>query len=268
MIISLFLIIIVAILIFVNLLWRHNGKKQIWNIDMVQFLYAFVLSPLAFVLLKTFLFYVLRHESNLGLSIGNLFIIDTAFSVLAVYLIVAVAIHSITKSFSIHRTQDPLLDIFHISEYFHLWWSHILMWVGGLILQTFFSVANLLFPIQIPKNSQMVFPVLILGFWAGMLWYFGILNSDPRQEKRNFLKLMKLCIAGFFSFHAAIYLLINPLFSLQLGLYWFVLASSFGMVIASLIFEKSKKATAWRERLLHEGWGENIQLFIKEKLKK
>jgi len=48
-----------------------------------------------------------------------------------------------------------------------------------------------------------------------------------------------------FSFHAAIYLLLEPAFRLQLGIYWFVLASSFGMVMSALIFAKSQKAKSF-----------------------
>ena len=97
--------------IFGMLLYRfQNGSKEIFRLDFVQFIYLFIMTPTLFVWLKTFLFYLLRNELEYSLSINELFVIDTIFTVIAVFVISAVAIHSLTKTFWIKRHHNPKFD--------------------------------------------------------------------------------------------------------------------------------------------------------------
>ncbi|MCA9370211.1 hypothetical protein KC686_03570, partial [Candidatus Woesebacteria bacterium] len=115
------------------LLYRFIGKKQLFKLDSIQFLYAFVLAPLLFVWAKTF-FYTLVSTQNLGiaLSSNDVFILDTVFSTFLLFIYAFVVMHSLTKTFNVRMKDDPLYNIFHHSEYFHLWLTHLAMFGGVL----------------------------------------------------------------------------------------------------------------------------------------
>lgn len=260
----LFFILIVGGPLFATVIYRHNGKRQIFNIDLIQFIYGFVLAPIAFLWLKSFLFYLFRNELGLSLSINQLFILDSFFSVVLVYLLMAIAIHSVTKSFWLKKNQDPLYDVFHLSEYFHLWFTHIFIFLGSLVLMILLSVINLLIPLQISGDKRILFIVLCVGFVFGIGWFFSVWMSDPKQERRNFLRLIKLCSGLFFFLQVAIFFLFDPGFSLQYVLYWFMLSASFSIVTAFMFFHRFARIRRIRDWLLHSGWGDNIELFNKE----
>ena len=123
--------------IFGMLIYRfQDGKKQLFKLDLVQFIYLFVMSPALFVWLKTFLFYLLRNELDLSLTINDVFVIDTVYSIGGFYLFGAISMHTLTKTFWLRRHHDPEFDIYHLSEYFHLWWTHLAMTTGVRITAT------------------------------------------------------------------------------------------------------------------------------------
>lgn len=260
----LFFIIIVGGPLFATVIYRHNGKRQIFNIDLIQFIYGFVLGPIAFLWLKTFLFYLFKNELGLSLSINELFFIDTFFSIVLIYLLMAIAIHSVTKSFWLKKNQDPLYDVFRLSEYFHLWFTHIFIFVGSLILMIFLSISNLFIPLQVIGDKRLLFIVLFVGFIFGIGWFFGVWLSDPKQERKNFLRLIKLCSAVFFIFQVALFFISDPSFSLKYLMYWFMLSTSFSIVTAFTFFHRFARIRQVRDWLLHAGWGDNIELFEKE----
>ena len=255
------LLILGAIPIFTNLIYKYNGKREILNIDFVQFLYGFVLSPIAFIFGKSFLFYMLKNELNFSLSINQIFVIDSIFSIFAFYFFCAVAIHSITKSFWLKRSQDPLYDIFHLSEYFHLWLTHLIMFGGGLILISIFSTVNLFFPIPLILDKKYLYATLLVGILLGISWFFGVWNSDPKQERKKFKQLMKLEFAAVFVYHVFLYFLFDPKFSFEYAGFWFVLAAVTALVLSAMLFRRSKKAQSFQKKLLHHDWGNNIQIF-------
>lgn len=255
-----FFIIFIAVPVFANLLYKHNGKRQIFNIDLVQFIYAFVLAPLAFLWLKSLLYFVLRSELNFGWSVRDLFFIDSLFSMMMTYLLMAIAIHSVTKSFRLRKDEDPLYDVYHLSEYFHLWFTHIVIFVGSLLFLTVLSLLNLLLPLQAVQSTGWFLFVQICGFLFGMIWFFSVWMSDPKQEKRNFMRFMKLSAGAFFLFHVSVYFFVDPRFSLAYGVYWFISACSFGIVVSFFVFPRSRVIRALRSRLLHPSWGNNIEV--------
>ncbi|NCO12187.1 MAG: hypothetical protein COZ34_00805 [Candidatus Pacebacteria bacterium CG_4_10_14_3_um_filter_34_15] len=261
---KIFLLLIPLITVAIGLLIYkfQNKKKEFLKLDLVQFVYLFLIAPTMFVWMKSFIFYILRNELQLNLSVTELFIIDTVFSVLSFVVISAIAIHSLTKTFWIKRHHDPEFDIYHLSEYFHLWWTHIVVWGGVMILGTFLSVVNVLVPLEFVVASKLQFYSLFgLGFISGIMFFFVIWNSDPQQG--NYMRLMKLFLAFSLLIHIIIYFIFEPSFNISNGVYWFMLSALAASVFAASTFERYEKTNRFREFLLHSGWGENkgVNLF-------
>ncbi|MBP7700460.1 hypothetical protein KA111_00150 [Candidatus Woesebacteria bacterium] len=267
---KIFLLLIPLItVIFGNLIYKfQNRKKEILKLDLVQFTYLFLIAPAMFIWMKSFIFYILRNELDLNLSITDLFIVDTIFSVLSFVVISAIAIHTLTKTFWIKRYHDPEFDIYHLSEYFHLWWSHIIMWGGGMVICTFVSIVNVLVPIHLTSTflDPQFYLVLFSGIFFGISMFMFVWNSDPKQG--NYMRLMKLLFAFFLLIHIFIYFIFDPSFNITNGVYWFMLVAFASSVFASATFEKSKRTNKFRNFLLHKGWGENQVVDIFSSFKK
>lgn len=261
----LFVLSIVLLVPFFGLLiYKQNGKKQVFRFDVVQFTYLFVFMPVMFIWAKAFLFYLLNNEVGSGLDPKEVFVIDTTFSLLSFYIFSAVAIHSLTKTFWLRKHHDPEFDIFHLSEYFHLWWSHLMIFVGAMIVVSFLSTLNVLIPIQIIENKRNLLIALLVSIIVGIQIFFIIWSSDPKQERRRFLRFMKLCLMSTFIYHVMLYFLFDPRFSIQHGVFWFILTTSLSATVSSFSLTKSSKAQKLQQKMVHKGWGENIQLFDKK----
>lgn len=245
--------------------YRLNGRREFLKLDLVQFFYAFILSPVLFVWFKTFLYSLLKVEVNISLSAGQLFLMDTIFSTFFMYVFAFVVIHSLTKSFNLKRTVDPLHDIFEHSEFFHLWLTHLIMYVGGMIILSILATVNIWFPLVVDINQTGFYFLYMTGFISGFLMFMIVWLSDPKQEKANFMRVMKLSFGFFFLVHVVLYFVFNPPFSPDLGLYWWSLNAFTALVICSLFSYKSERALSFFERFSgffkHSKWGNNIQLF-------
>ncbi|MCB9813298.1 MAG: hypothetical protein H6772_02740 [Pseudomonadales bacterium] len=245
----------------------QNNKKEIFKLDLVQFVYLFIIAPTMFVWMKSFIFYILRNELELSLSVTDLFVVDTIFSVMSFIVFAAISIHSLTKTFWIKRHHDPEFDLFHLSEYFHLWWTHIIIWGGGMVLGTFLSVVNVLVPLELATATKFQFYLVFgSGFLFGILLFLAIWNSDALQG--NFMRLMKLFLALFLLVHIVIYFIFDPKFNISNGMYWFMFATFIASVVAGSTFENNEKTNRLREFFLHVGWGDNkvINVFAKPKV--
>ena len=242
----------------------QDKKKEIFKLDLSQFVYLFIIAPTLFVWSKSFIFYILRSELQYSLSITDLFVIDTIFSVLGFIVLISISFHSLTKTFRLKRDRDPLFDLFHLSEYFHLWWTHIVMWLGAMLIITFISVVNVLVPFKIESYSKLQFYfVLFIGLLSGILLFVAVWNSDAKQN--NYMRLMKLLIGLFFVIHVAIYFIIDPGFNMLYMGYWYSFAMFLSAVLAGFTFERYDRPKRFRERFLHFNWGNNINIFDKKK---
>ncbi len=242
----------------------QDKKKEIFKLDLSQFIYLFVIAPTFFVWAKSFIFYILRSELPYNLSITELFIVDTIFSVLGFIILISIAIHSLTKTFRLRRDHDPSFDLFHLSEYFHLWWTHIVMWLGAMLIITFVSVVNVLVPFKVEVTSKLQFySILVVGLLSGIMFFITVWNSDAKQN--NYMRLMKLLFALFFVIHVAIYFIIDPGFNVSYMGYWFSFAIFSSAVLAGSTFERYDRPKRFRERFLHFNWGNNINIFDKKK---
>lgn len=264
-----FLLLIPFFTTFIGLfLYKYQDKKlEIFKLDLVQFVYLFILAPTLYVWLKSFLFYILRNELEFRLSATDLFVVDTTFSVLAFVVMAAIAMHSLTKTFRLKRDFDPHFDLFHLSEYFHLWWTHIVMWVGAMVLATFVSVSNVIIPLQLielPKSQ--FYTLLTIGLLSGPITFFAIWMSDARQG--NFMRIMKLFLAFFVLIHVLIYFVLDPVFNMTNAGYWFVFSNLLTATLCASVFEryeKKSKIQQFREFFVHQNWGNNINIFANKK---
>ena len=208
-----------AVLLSAVLAYRFNGRREFIKFDLVQFFYAFITFPVMFVWLKTFLFMMLQKELGLILSISHIFAIDTAFSVVVMLIYASVVIHSLTKSFELKRERDPLYDLFRDSEFFHMWFTHIAVFGGGVLILTVFSLINLWIPFDVLSTKEMMFSVVGLGIIFGPVCFATVYLSviSPKFEQ-----LMKLLVAAAFILHALLFFWLDPQFRLAYGFYWFV----------------------------------------------
>ncbi|NCN51188.1 MAG: hypothetical protein GW762_05585 [Candidatus Pacebacteria bacterium] len=246
--------------------FQDGKQRELFKLDLVQFMYLFVLTPTLYVWLKSFLFFFLRNELTVTLSLTDIFVIDTVFSVVAFFTFAALAIHSLTKTFWLKRHHDPDFDLFHLSEYFHLYWTHVVIWTGGVALVSLVSFINVFIPIQVVHQSLQFYSVLGIAAITGLFTFMGIWGSDPGQG--NFMRIMKLELMLAFVGHVLMYFLFDPNFKMPFGAFWFSLFCFLFASVASFFFDKSSRVEKMRGLWLHVGWGENIQLFPIQKRKK
>lgn len=245
------------------LLYKQVGKREFLKLDAVQFIYAFILSPLAFIWMKSFLLFFAQNEINPNLSQNELFAIDTVFSVGFLFFYAFVVIHSLTKSFEIRQYQDPLYDILTHVESFHLWISHTFMYTLGFFLLTVLSVVNVFAPVAVELAKPAFYAILAVGFLSGLLGFAAIYLS---AFKEKFLKLMKLVFAVFFVVHVLVYFFFDPKFRPEFVAYWSVFAIFSALVFASFFIERSRRGMRFIERFHHkEGWAKGNFLTLLEK---
>jgi hypothetical protein len=262
----LFVLIAIVVIapIFAAGIYRHNGKKEILRFDLVQFIYGFVMGPIAYVWLKTFLFFNLRNELNASLTINQLFLVDSIFSVFMIYLLMANAIHSLTKTFWLRKKNDPEFDLFHLSEYFHLWLTHIVIFGGLIVLLTLLATVNIYLPFSLRWTQLSVWGILLIGVAAGIIWSLAVLMSDPKQQTKNFIRLFKLMSGIFFIFLVGLYFAFDPHLNSSYVGFWLSISTGFGMITGFMLFNRSRRMKALMNQLLHSGWGENVQIKYKE----
>lgn len=269
MLVFLFLIPILVIISGI-LVYPHNGKREFLKLDLVQFFYAFVVAPLMFVWLKTFMYVLLKTELGNALSQGQVFVIDTAFSVLSLYIFAFVVIHSLTATFNRRLVRDPLYDIFAHSEFFHLWLSHIVMFSGLLAILTILAFVNIFTPLQFNMSKAGFYVLCGSGILAGTFAFLMVWLSDPKQEGARFMRIMKLLFGLFFMMYTVVYFIFTPSFAASSGMYWWSFFSVATLATWSLFTYKSVRAYTFFERISdrfkHLKWGSNIQLFNKRNL--
>lgn len=252
--------------------YQLNGKKEIIKLDSVQFFYAFILAPIIFIWLKSVLYVLLRSELDFILSTGQLFLIDTSFSLFFLYVFAFIVMHSLTKSINLKVGQDPLHDIFKHSEYFHLWISHIVIYVGIGVLLSSIAIANTVFPLEIEVPRIWFHGLLALGFLTGFFSFIGIWLSDPKQHAAHFLVLMKLCFGSLLVLHIFSFYLLRVPFSPEYGIYWTITVGYLSLIMCFFFAHKSKRALTFIERvsdwLKHKKWDKRVQLFMEENIEK
>lgn len=266
MIILFFLIPLLAVFSSIAL-FGYNGRREFLKLDFTQFFYAFILSPILFIWGKSFLFFLLRNELDLNLSLGEIFLLDSAFSAVFLYVFAFVVIHSLTKTFHLKRTKDPLYDMFEHSEFYHQELSHLAIYAGGMLLITLLSVVNLFVPLVIEHIKWQFYLILVSGTVTGALTFLGIWLFEATDP--SFMRLMKLCFGFFFLVHVTLYFVLDPAFNAHYGFYWAIFMSFLTTVIISLFAERPEKKKGVLDRIpLQLNWRKSYYyyLFIRKKI--
>ena len=244
-------------------IYPKNGKREFLKFDVVQFFYAFILSPVLFIWIKSFLFFILRQELGLNLSLTGIFIWDTVFSVSFLFVYAFIVIHSLTKSFENKRYIDPLYDVFKHSETMHLWVSHTAIYFGAMALVSLLSIANIFFPVPWELNQLQFYSVLVFGFSIGGIGFSAIWLSVFESK---FLRVNKLLFGFFFLLHVIIYFWFDPTFKSTHMLYWMFFSAFTSLVLLSLFFERSERAVSLVEKLSNKlGWSAAAKRYMLSK---
>jgi hypothetical protein len=193
---------------------------------------------------------------------------DTAFSVYFLYVFAFIVIHSLTKSFQLQTEKDPLYDLFHHSEYFHLWLTHLVTYVGAMTIVAFFAGFNVFFPLSLELGRIGFYSSIFLAIICGALFFVALWIADPKQDGANFMRIMKLIAAVLFIILVGVYFVFNPAFNSQYLFFWFGLFSFASVVSCSAFAYKSVKAKNFFERFVEKHSNnqsfKNIQLFRKK----
>jgi hypothetical protein len=226
------------------LMYRFTGRREIMKLDIVQFFFAFVIAPVFFVWLKTLLFVVVRDEVAWRISIADVFVIDSIMSVVFLYIYAFVVIHSLTKTFHLNWTTDPLYDVFEHSEFYHQLLSHVVIYVGAMIMLSLLSTLNLIFPFtDVPMDSSSVYALCGFGSICGLVGFISIWQYET--EEANFMRLMKLAIGSFFLWHVGVYFWTGPRFDLEYSVYWWATSILATMTLLSLFAERREHRSRW-----------------------
>jgi len=242
-----FLIIPIFVFASAILMYRMTGKLQFLKLDLVQFLYAFVISPVFFIWLKSFIFFLLRSELDLRLTIGEIFTLDTIFSVVFLYIYAFVVIHSLTKTFDLHKKRNPLLDVYEMSEYFHLDYSHLGIYLSGALLLSVGAISNLFFPLELLHVKSVFYSLISMGLLTGVTIFTGLWMYESPEPK--FMRWVKLIIGFFFLVFASIYFIFDPTFSTPYILYWAGFSIFTSLVFLSLFAESREEKKKFWQRL-------------------
>ena len=217
---------------------RFIGRRELLKMDFVQFLYAFVFTPLIFVWFKTFVFFNLRNELGINLTVTDMFVVDTILSMLFMFGFAFIVIHSLTKTFEIRKTKDPLYDIFLHSEYFHLWLSHLIIFTATMLFIVVLAFINLVLPVSIIISKLGLYLAVVVGVILGIIFYISIWMYAP-QKRNKFNKLMQFEITLSSIVLFISYFLQRPKFVPGFAIYWSVFFLFITMSCLSQIIHRS-----------------------------
>ncbi len=263
---SWFLVMIPVLLVLGSILmYRFVGKGEIFRFDLVQFLYACILTPLAFVWGKVLLYLLVKNGLHTPTSDLNYLLMDSGYSLVFLYVFGFMMLHSLTKSVSLKLSRDPLYDIFNHLEYFHLWLTHLIVFGGGMLILTILGIINVFFPLDLEMADYLFYLFIGSGFFSGGLIFMGIWLSDPKQEEgHHFMRVMKILIGLLFTVHVIIYFLFEPKLEANELLFWWSSFNFTMMVFCVFLSHHPIKEKTWFRRWLdalkHTGWDFRAQI--------
>lgn len=273
MYISIFLLLVLLFGVAAALfLYRFQGRKNLIQLDIVQFLYIFFFYPLFFVWIKSFIYLQVRADLGGSLTSNEYFVVDTTVSLTWLYLYGVFAIKGFTKTLFLARHKDPLADLFAHAEYFHLWISHLAIFFGVAIIGLILSGINLFLPFQVANTSILNILLAAIGGVVGVFLFVMLLLSDPKQNGFRLLKIVKLVYGFVFSALIAIYFIFEPPFTTAYSMYWLVVFIFAAFLVCSIFAYKSTKANNLMDKfssLFRDiSWGNNITLDETKKKRK
>lgn len=236
------------------------------KLDLVEFVYTFLIAPVFFIWMKGSMYFLLREELGVKLSTAEYLTIDTILSVLFLYVFSFVVMHSLTKSFNLMvADDDPFYDLFTHSEYFHLWLSHIGIILGGMLVFAVLASLNVWFPLPITSEQMPWWLIGGAGSLTGVLMYLGVLDTDARQEGAHFMRIMKLAFGIVFLAQVFLAMAMQVTFTAEHGFFWFSLNAFLIATALSFFTYRSRRARAMVQKAAdvfkHPKWNFRAQLF-------
>lgn len=230
--------------------YKQHGKREILRFDSVQFFYAFILMPVAYVWFKGFLFFLLQSQLQTFISQADILFWDTVYSVLFLFLYAFTVIHSLTKSFQLKRKKDPLYDLFEHSEYYHMWMTHSVILVGGMILFLLLAALNAWIDLPLAISRQQFYSLLLLAL--GMSWLIFQMFLLLKYSDFWNVKLIKLLVGIFFVLHIIVYAVFEPSFAGEKVMYWYQLTFFFGLSVIGIIYPSEQADKGLHKRIKHK----------------
>ncbi len=219
-------------------IFRFNGRKELLRMDLIQFIYAFVLAPMMLIWLKTIVFYSL--DADIGVyGQEDKFVIDTVLTTILFLIYAFLVIHSLTKSFQIRKAKDPLFDIFEHAEYFHFWLSHIVVYSGGLLVMLILGGLNIFSPLLLLSSKTNLYFGIILGVIFSILYYTA-LRLYKTKEQKKFDKVMKLQLYAYTFLMLGAYIMFRPKFTPQYSVFWCTSFFFFFTSVLSQLVDKNR----------------------------
>lgn len=236
------IIIPITILIIGAFIYRFNGKRELMKMDLVQFIYAFILTPTIIIWLKTFFYFNLIDPLNMYLDNEDRFLIDNILTTLLLFFYAFVVIHSLTKTFNIKKNTDPLFDIFEHSEYFHLWLSHIVTYSSALLIMLFLGIINMVFPLDTFGHTLTPTIGLLIGIILSLLFYVAMKNYKVKEQKK-FDRVIKFQVYIYTIIILMSYIVVRPLYSTSHLLFWMSLMFYLSTSVLTQVIIRKRKIT-------------------------
>lgn len=216
---KIFFIFLPAIIVATGLfMHRLSGRKELLKMDLVQFIYAFILTPTVLIWLKIVVFFNVCSELNIT-DVEDKFFIDTAITTIFLFIYAFVVIHSLTKTFAMKKSKDPLFDILEHSEYFHLWLSHIVTYSSALLLLFIPGFLNVFFPFRLLVNKSNLNISILMGIIFSAAFYYALWTYKV-AEQHKFDRVMKLQVYIYTFILLTTYLISRPKYSPQYIIFW------------------------------------------------
>ncbi len=222
---SLFLFIFPIFVSIISLyLYRFIGKKDFFKLDLVQFIYTFIIFPLFFLWLKTIFYLSFVQNVSIGVN-TKFFIFDSVLSLSFLYMFSMVVIHSLTKTFNLKKNQNKDYDIFLHSEDFHLVYTHIGAFLWFVVISIIISIINMFFPLNI-ENINTYFDIvkfdklLILILSIVIFYIYDAVLNYTKIKQAIYKKLLFFLITIWFIVNIVLFFIFTPEFGIKYIFYF------------------------------------------------
>jgi len=199
-----FSFIIIGLLFILTAIFFKSSKlqeKKIFYLSFYHFFQQFIFLPIVFLLLLNFSFQIIISPQIKNLFLTDLILIIGFFTCLLI-TIVGLAIHTISKTYSIYLKKfgDKNEDIFNLNNFFHMRFSHNLIYSFGILSAFFLSLMEISHQQSYYSNNLIVFlSGLLIGLASGksINWYKESLNKSMYFLNSVILLVLAVSILNF-----------------------------------------------------------------------
>lgn len=207
-----FLIILISGLTLI-ILYRFVDRKKFVGFDMVGFIYAFFFSPLIYFCLRYMFFAMIDSET---FRTKQFYLLDVLLNLILLFAYTGIVLHLLTKEVALRRIESSKEDILNYLERIHLIFSHLLLYLGGLLAAVFLGGMNLYYPLVLDDISFVI--ILICSFLAAIGLGIGVWLSNFTKTK--FLIMIELVSTISLLAYFVFYLTNRPSFTGSFLIFW------------------------------------------------